>query len=166
VVKKIDKAALILIAMVVVSWTVWRLFPSDETKIRRELQKLSELATFTGKEGNFKRVAAASRLADHFTVNAEIVVQVAGVDLQGLHGRAEIQQVALAGMARAGGVKVDLYDMVVKVAPDKLNATTELTAKITPTGERDFFLQELRFQMKKEDSQWLIDRVETMQTFK
>ena len=164
-VKNIAKIIVALALLGALAYALWLLFPSEETKIRQDLQKLAELATFTGREGNFKRVATASALADHFATNAEIAVELPGRGVHTLQGRAEIRQTAFGAMAQGRRIKVEFYDTNVALAPDKLTAKVELTAKIFP-GEGDFILQELHFQMRKVDSGWVIEQIETVQTFR
>lgn len=161
----VKKALIILLVLVlcVGVFLGWRfLFPSDEKRIRRNLEKLSELATFSGHEGNFKRVANASALSEQFATNAEIAVSVSGVGT--LQGRGEIRQTAFAAMTRGVAFQVQFFDINVVVAPDHQTATAEMTARIQP-GDGDFIVQELRFYMGKADSDWVIERIETIQTF-
>lgn len=161
----VKKAFVILLVLVLGAGAFWGwrlLFPSDESRIRRDLEHLSELATFSGREGNFKRVANASALSERFATNAEIAVDVSGVGT--LRGRGEIRQTAFAAMTRGVAFQVQFFDINVVVAPDRQTATAEMTARIQP-GDGDFIVQELRFHFGKADSDWVIERIETIQTF-
>ena len=163
-VKKLLKILLVLALAGVAVWGVRLLFPGDEARIRRNLEELSELATFTGREGNFKRVANANGLSEHFATNAEIAINVPGSGVGTLNGRGEIRQRAFAAMTQGRAFQVQFYDINIVVADDQRTATAEMTAKIAP-GDGDFIVQELRFHMSKADSGWVIERIETMQTF-
>jgi len=163
-VKQLPKILIILALAGAVIWGLRILFPGDETRIHRNLEELSELATFTGREGNFKKVATASALSEHFSTNAEIVIEVAGSGVGTLQGRGEIRQRVFAAMTQGRAFQVQFYDINIVVAPDKQTATAEMTAKISP-GDGDFIVQELRFHLGKADSNWVIERIETMKTF-
>lgn len=165
VVKKIFKVVIALALIGAIVWVVSLLFPSEETKIRRELLKLSERASFTGQEGNFKSVATASSLASQFAPDAEIIVEVPGRGLRTWRGRPEIQQTVFGAMKSGITVKIEFYDFVVTVAPDELTATVELTAKIYAANNLDSVLQELQFQMSNGESGWIVEQIKTLQTF-
>ena len=51
-----------------------------------------------------------------------------------------------------------------KVGADKLSAEVSCTLRVTVGNEKDFGVQEMRFQFKKIDGEWLITRVETVKT--
>jgi len=54
----------------------------------------------------------------------------------------------------------------VAVAPDNQSAVATLTGKGRVAGESDFFVQELKFTLKRVEGEWLIYRVETVKTFR
>jgi len=71
-----------------------------------------------------------------------------------------------AGLARNMGnsFQVELLDASLSVAPDKQTATADLTARAKVPGDRDFFIQEMKFYLKKNGRGWLIIRVESVKT--
>ena len=73
-------------------------------------------------------------------------------------------QKAIAARGFTGGLKVDFLDIAVQVAGDKKSAVATLTGKARLGGEKDFFLQELKFTFKRVDRDWVISRVETVRS--
>jgi ketosteroid isomerase-like protein len=147
--------------------SLWLLFPSEERKIRKQLHQLAGRATFTGEEGNIRRIANASAAANQFALDAHIAIHVPGFGTRTLHGRADIHEAALAAMTQVRTpLEVEFHDIVVQVAPDKTTAVADLTATVRFGNEQQFGLQELRFHMRKGDSGWLIERLETLATFR
>jgi len=64
--------------------------------------------------------------------------------------------------ALPGGVKVEFYDVAVTLAPDKKSAVATLTGKARMAGEKEFFLQVLKFSLNRMEGEWLVSRVETV----
>jgi hypothetical protein len=142
---------------------LWLVFhPAPEKMIRKRLMDVAQNASFTGKEGNIMQMAAAQKLADSFSSDAEIIVDVPNVQKINFEGRDGILQAAVRARTVVDSVKIEFLDLNVTLAPDKKTAEVELTAKIISPGERDFVPQELKFSMKESDGQWLITRVETV----
>ena len=63
-----------------------------------------------------------------------------------------------------GGLKVELYDIIVTVAPDKSTAEANLTLVARPAAERDKIVLELKFRLNKAEGGWRIYRLETVKT--
>jgi len=143
-------------------WTVF--FPSPEQIIRKQLANVARAVSFTANEGLLARAHNASKLAGYFSVDAQVSLDAPGHDSYTFNGRNEIMQAAAGARSAAGALAVEFLDVAVALAADKLSATVDLTAKAKIPGERDFYVQEVKFTLKKIDGDWLIVRVETVKT--
>jgi len=164
VVKKIFHLILVLVAGVLAFYAYQKFFPSEEKRIRLLLTDLAGVASFSANEKPLTRLASANQLAGFFSANAEINVQLPVEGSRSIQGRDEILQVALAARSNLHGVQVEFLDTIVTLDPERQSATAELTAKITQPGQRDFGVQELKFQLKKIDGAWRIIRLDTVRT--
>jgi hypothetical protein len=144
------------------AWTVF--FPSPETVIRARLHELAKVASISANEAPLAQLSNAQLLTTFFTADVEITVNVPGQSMQTFQGRDQIMMAASAARSRFGALKVEFLDITIALAPDKESASVELTGKAQVPGERDFFVQELKFLLRKVDGKWLINRVETVRT--
>jgi hypothetical protein len=143
-------------------WTV--LFPRPEKVIRKRLVELARTASSPSSEGDLTRLAAARSVAGFFSTNVELNVELPGLAQRNSMDREEITQAALMARSRTGGVQVKFSDINIAVAPDKQSAVADLTVEANVSGERDPFVQQMKFTLQKIDGQWLITRVETVRT--
>ena len=162
------KTILRIIILLVISWLMllgyWHFFPNQETRIRRMLGELARVAAVSPNSTPLANLAAANELAGFFTKEIEISVDVPGAGRHTFTGREEIIQAVVGTRSHYPGMKVELFDIAVKLAAGGQSATVDLTAKVTQTAERDFGVQELTFQLKKTDGDWRITRVDTVRT--
>jgi hypothetical protein len=163
-VNTILRLLLLLVAGSLLLFAYWHFFPSQETRIRRRLGELARVVSTSPNSSPLAKLAAASELAGFFTRDIEINVNVPGAGQHAFSGREEIIQAAAAARSYSRSVKVEFLDIIVRLQPDKQSAVADLTAKISHAGERDFDAQELKFRIKKVDSEWRITRVETVRT--
>jgi ketosteroid isomerase-like protein len=150
-----------LIALGIWSWGIF--FPSPEKMIRKRLVALAKSASFSSKGGIVAQAWNASTLADFFTEDVEVAVDLPG-DQPSVNGRAELLQAAALVRSRIGGLSVEFPDIKVAVAPDGTSATVILTARAKVPGERDSYLQELKMRLTKVKRDWLINQVQTVKT--
>lgn len=148
-----------LIALGLWTWSVY--FPSPEKVIRKRLTELARTASFSAKEGLVAKAWSANKLADFFTEDVEITVEIPG-DQHTLNGRGELLQAVAAARSRFSNLSIEFPDIKVAVAPDGASATVNLTARGNVSGERDSYLQELKMRLVKIKRDWLIHRVETV----
>lgn len=154
-----------LLAMAALGYWLWTVFfPGDETVIRKRLNRVAELMTFDAKEGNIARIANVEEAASLFAREVEIVIDTPAQSRQILAGRDELRQTALAVRMSLAGLTIKFLDINVTLAPDKTNATVNLTGEARVPGDRDLFVQEMRFTLRKVEGKWLITRVETVRT--
>lgn len=143
-------------------WTV--LFPSPEKVVLKKVASLAANANISPADGNISRAAKASSVISAFANDAEIVFDVAGVGSHTMSGRDEIREAALGGFANVQSLKVRFMDANARVGADKQTAQVTCTAQVSTGDSRDFGIQELRFQLKKIEGDWLITKVETVKT--
>jgi hypothetical protein len=145
-------------------WFWFVLFPSPEKVIRKQLVKLARDVSFSPDESNLAKLAGAQRLADFFSTNVEVNIDVPEHEQHSLVGRDEIIQAALASRSTANGLIVKFPDVNVTIAPDKQSATADVTLEATISGEHDAIVQEVKFTFEKTEGKWLIKKVETVRT--
>ena len=145
-------------------WLWAALFPSPEKVIRKRLVELARTASSSSGESDLAQLAAARNVAGFFSTNVELNVELPGLGQRNSMDREEITQAALMARSRAVGVQVKFPDINIAVAPDKQSAVADLTVQANVSGERDQFVQQMKFTLKKIDGQWLITRVEPVRT--
>jgi hypothetical protein len=157
---RIAVASLLLIA----AFFAWRfLFPSPESLIRKQLKKLARIATFEN-EGPLAKAYNARALAEFFSTNIEVAVDIPGASTENLAGRQDIQQAAFIAREHFHSMKVEFVDVQISLGPGPDIALAHLTAKVTLPGESNFSPAELNFRFRKENGSWLIYRVEPVKT--
>lgn len=164
--QKLQTFALLLVAAGIVFFLYQRWFPNEEKRVRETLLKLADAASTPDSSGTLASLAAADRLRDFFTAEAELKVEAPGEGEFHAVGRADILQAALGARNRYPGLKVQFLDINVTVGVDNQTATAELTARVTLKGEKDFQVQELKLQLNQEDRHWRVARAETVRTLK
>ena len=141
-------------------WLWLVLFPGPEKIIRRRLTELARSASTSISEGDLARLAAARQLAGFFSTNVELAVDLPGLSQHNVVDREEITQLAMMPRSRT----VRFPDINVTVAPDKQSAVADVTVDAEISGEAGSQVQEMKFNLKKIDGEWLIVRVETVHT--
>lgn len=152
----------ILAALGVWLWTI--LFPSPEKIVRRQLAKLAGDVSFSQNENNLVKIADAQSVADFFSSNVVVDINVPGHEEQTIAGRDQITQAALLSRQQAASLEVKFPDVNVTVAADKQSATADVTVQATVSGEANAVIQEVKFTFEKIGGQWLISKVETVRT--
>jgi hypothetical protein len=156
---------LILLAIVIaLGFWGWRtFFPSPEKVIRKRLGELAKAASFVANEGPLAKAWNASLLADFFTPDVQVRVEVPG-SWHTITGRDDLLRAALGVRSTLPALTIEFPDIKVKVAPDRASAVVNLTAIGKVPGDRDFQLQELRMRLIKVKRVWLIHHIETVRT--
>jgi hypothetical protein len=161
------KVLRLLLAAVAAALGVWAwvaLHPGPEKAIRRQLAEVARAASFGRGQGYMAQLSAAQRLADCFSTNVEIALDVPGHQEHRLAGRADIQQAILSARASLQGLSVSFPDVTVIVAGDGQSAVADLTLEARIAGQQDMIVQEMKFTLRKIAGQWLIVKVETVRT--
>jgi hypothetical protein len=157
---------LILLAIVIVAgawlWTV--LFPGPEKIVRKRLAQAASGASFKSGENLLFTAARAETFADLFSTNVEVNIDLPEHGRHSLVGREEIMQAAAGARSEVKSLKVEFPDMNITVSPDKLSAVADVTLQVRAAGEKELFVQEVKFTFQKIGGDWLITRVETVRT--
>lgn len=162
---KIAIRIVLLVAIAALGFWLWTvLFPGPEKIVLKKVSSLAATVTFNEQDGNITRAGKVSNLIGYFSTDAQIVVDIPGTGAGTLSGRDEIREAAAGGFTRLAALKVEFLDATAKVAADKLQAEVNCTAKISAGNSKEFGVQEVRFQFKKIEGNWLITRVETVKT--
>lgn len=156
---------ILVIAVIGLAFWLWTvLFPSPERVVRSRLDALAKTISFSSRGGMLGNAYDAQKAAEFFTTDTDIDLNAPGYDSITLHGRDEVQQLALAARSRLASLKVEFLDMNITIAAGGETAKVNLTAKAAVPGERDISAQEFNFMLKKVDGKWLIYKVETVKT--
>lgn len=153
---------LALIGLGVWGWFI--LFPGPEKVIRSRLNNLARTVSFEPNDGTLARGYSAQKAAGFFTRDAEVVVEVRGIEALNFSGRDEILQRLMIVARELHGLKVEFLDINVTLEPDRQSAKANLTGKWTLAGDKEFNVMEFNFLLRKVDGTWLIYRVETVKT--
>lgn len=156
-----------LAAIVALGFWAWSIFfPNPQKVIRNRLNKIARLASFSGNEGNFSRVASVEKLGAYFAEEIEIMVNVPNEESHTFNRREELMQAALAARNVISSLKVDFPDINVDLDPGKLSASADVTLRADINGEKNTVVQELKVYLKKVDGKWLIYRLDTVRTLR
>jgi hypothetical protein len=152
----------IVAALVFWLWTI--LFPGPEKIILKKISSLAVTATINANDSNLIRAAKAANVVDYFSTDVEISFDVPGQGAHSISGREEIREKALAGFAVLPSLKIQFLDATVRLGADKQTADVNCTMRVDIGDNKDYGVQEMRFQFRKIDGAWLITRVETVKT--
>ena len=148
-------------AVAVYAWQ--QLFPSEERRIRRQLDRIEEDANDLSPD--LSGAAVAARLSTYFT---EDVTIDPGGGVAPLRGRETILALARTAGVR-GQTRVEIKDADVRVAPEETSAAVTMTVMITTdagTGKEALDARELALTMVKRESSWLISHVTAVDTLR
>jgi len=162
--KWVVRVVLVLALLALAIWTWSYFFPSAETAVRRKLQEVARLASFSQGESAISKGLAINSLMDTCTDDIEISVDIQSYQRQSMTGKEELRTATTVVRAHLSSLKVEFLDLNIDVGPNKQTAVVDLTAKIRVPGEQEFFPQELKFTLKKVDGKWLIRKIETVKT--
>jgi len=162
--KIIFRAVFITVAAAAVFWLWTILFPSPEKLVLKKISQLAATATFTGNDGNLTRAAKVSNFIGFFSTDAEITIDAPELGVHTLSGRDEIREAAARGFTGLAALNVQFLDVGVRIGPGKQTAEVSCTARVNGNDKKDYGVQEMRFQLKKIDGDWLITRAETVKT--
>jgi ketosteroid isomerase-like protein len=156
-----------LLILAGLGWLGWQhFFPNEEHRIRRMLDDLAQTASIPASESVVSTGLAVENLLSYATPDIEVDVEVPGEGRHLFSGRQEVRDAALLARRNLGELKVQFLDVDVALAGDKQTATAELTVKATQPGAKEFLVQELKLQLRKEDGQWRVRQVETVKPLK
>jgi hypothetical protein len=158
------RVALLIVVVLAAGWLWTVLFPSPEKIVLRRIHGLAATATISPGEGTITRAGKVSSLISYFSTDAEISYDLPDYGTRTISGRDEIREIAAGGFSTVGALKVQFVDATARVGADQQSAEVACTARVSTESNKDFGIQELRFQLKRIDGDWLITRVETVKT--
>ncbi len=132
---------------------------SDEQQIHDQLDKLEELGSKPAGEGQLQSLAAAKKIADCFTEQAEVRIMP---ELSYTSNRKELTGMMVAARNRVSSSDVSLGNRSISISEDGRRATviTTGTASVVIGGEHDRHKDRYRMEFIKIDGDWLISSVE------
>jgi hypothetical protein len=149
-----------LMALAVGSWRFF--FPAPQKIIENHLLKLARLASFSSRDGNFKRLADNERIGFLLARNLHVALHLPDGRNETFDNREELLQAAMAARAAVKDLQAQFTDIGISLAPDRQSAVALLTLKAKIGGEPDWDIEELRFTFKKTNEDWLITGLETV----
>ena len=162
---KIAFRFVLLIAIAALGFWLWTVFfPGPEKVIRGKMASLATTATFGSADSNLNRAAKAANLVGYFSDDAQISLDALGHGVRTISGRDEIREASYAGFAALPALKVEFLDVTVRLGADKQTADVSCTARVFAGNSKDYGVQEMHFQFKRVEKNWLISRVETVKT--
>jgi hypothetical protein len=157
--------ALVAIAGVLaLAW--WHFFPNEEKRVRRMLDRVAQTASIPAKPSPVGMVMSLDRLQGYLSRDVEVVLDVPIEGRRTFADRAELMEAVKVAWANVRSVKVEFLDINLKFDAAKTTATAELTARVTQAGQRDFFVQEVKLELRKQEEGWRIRRAETVRTLR
>ena len=162
--KIVCRFILLAAASAMAFWLWTALFPSPEKIILKKISSLAATASFGAGAGNVQRAGKASNVISFFAWEAQIILGATSMEPRTLNGRDEIRTAALAGFASLSSLQVKFLDVTAKIGADLQSAEVTCTAEAHTGDSKDFGVQEMRFQFRKIENDWLITRAETVKT--
>jgi len=162
---KIVSRLVLLVAAAALGFWLWTiLFPSPEKLVLRKISGLAATATIGASDGNITRVTKVSNLIGYFSTDGEISFDVTGYPARTFSGRDEIREAAAIGFNSLTTLNVQFLDVSVRIGTDRQTADVSCTARVFGSEKKDYGVQEMHFQLRKIDGDWLITRAETVKT--
>ena len=153
----------------------WWLLPDpaerERRRIRTRLLDLAKALSFTEKDSPFLRMGYAERVTRFFDETVDLDLTVGPyVATESLH-RSRMPE-GLAGLRLGNrGLVVEFIDIAVELSDATLDpaavrptASAHLTSRIYFTGDRDYWVQEFRFELVRAAGDWLVRGVATVKT--
>ena len=142
------------------------LFPSPQKVIRKRLVELARIASFEANEAPLAKLVNAQKLGSYFAARVEVDLDMPGRGLQTFNGRDELIQAAAAARTQLSAMDVRFPDIVVIVASDGQSAEANVTVRAQIGGQRELYIEEIKFSLEKLGGDWLIHRIESVNTLR
>lgn len=161
------KYLLVIVLMVVVGMVVMiTLLPSEEKKVKKQFQLLSERVSKSPGENGVTLLQKIKNIGTMFDEHCEM--KIPDQSVSGSYTRQEIS--TYAGSTRSYLSQLDLkfYDLHI-LFPENETARVNLTARLTgmsTAGERIDETRELECLLRKIDHQWLFRQIEVIEVLK
>jgi hypothetical protein len=153
-----------LIALGYWAWTA--AFPNPRKEVRRRLNKLAQIASFPADESPLAKLANLQKLAGFFTEQVVVNVSAIGEGTRLFSNRDELMQAAQAARLSVNGFRAKFADPNIELTHGNEEAIVDVAFTADIGGEKDSLVEELKIEMKKTGGDWLINRVESVDTLK
>ncbi|HNQ73074.1 MAG TPA: hypothetical protein PKN95_05665 [Verrucomicrobiota bacterium] len=161
--KRLSRTLAVLTLLGGAVWLWLHFYPSPETAIRRQLQRLGATATFAGRESLLARGLAAQKFGDFFAPQVHLQLEPRNLLDEEVTRQDLIElMVRIRSLPGVQAFKVRLLDPVVTLAADREHARVEVTVNAESSGERHRFVQELELGMARIEGEWRITTVATV----
>jgi hypothetical protein len=142
------------------------LYPSEEKRVKRQFNLLSEYASKSPEENTFTMLQKMKNIGTLFDEHCELKAR--SQSLSGSYAREEIS--TYAGSARSHLSQIDLrfYDLQIgfpETGVARVTLTGRLTGKST-AGEQVEETRELECTLKKIEKRWLFSAIEVVEVLK
>jgi hypothetical protein len=125
---------------------------------------MARIASFDGNEAPLAKLMNSQKLGAYFAEGVEVVLDMPIRGQQTFGGREELIQAATAARTQLSALNIQFPDIAVIVASGKLSAEADVTVKANIGGQRDVYIQEMKFSLQKLHGDWLIHRIESVKT--
>lgn len=157
--------AFLLLALIAIAFLTYRfLFPGDEARIRKVLERAAIAGSVTGNEGDLGRLTKAAELASICTKDIQVTVDAVGLR-GGLEGRDSVRNAAMRFGTTFGNYRIQLANIHFRELAET-SAKVTLTARFEGAAPAEIDAQEFAIGFQKVDGNWLIARVETVRLLK
>lgn len=164
--KRVTQILVLATAVALGFWLYRVMFPDDADVIRKQLAGMAEVASFDASEGQIAKVSNAGKLANYFTIDAEISMKPWGYRQVTVNGRTEIRRTALGARSAVSSLAVSVDRIDVTVAEDRDTAQVDLSLSVRSSRQDQSWNEGMDVQMKRIEGDWLIFRVANRQLLK
>lgn len=142
--------------------------PSDQDRIKRKFNQISQLATVDKVEVPLKRVAKAKKLGKFFTKEVTIHIVTDNFDKVVLKKRNELESKFLILRSKLAKLMVTFSDISITLQGQNAQAHLTMVAEGQLQGRSEEFLEglELKVGFVKVNDDWLIEGMENIATIK
>jgi len=127
---------------------------------------MARIASFDVNESPLAKLANSQKLGSYFADNVDVNLDIPGRGQQTFRGREELIQVATGARTQLSSLNIQLPDIAVIVASDGQSAEVNATVNANIGGQREMYVEELKFSLEKLHGDWLIHRIEPANTLR
>ncbi len=148
---------------------IFYLFPSEEKKVRKQFDLLSQYVSKEPGEDLFSMANRVKNIGRLFTENCEFRIEGDPLySFSGNYSREEVSGYALRGRTYFTNLSLKFHDLKIEF-PEKAAAKVNLTARLTgksTTGENVDDTREFECILKKIEKKWLFSRFEVVEVLR
>jgi len=126
--------------------------------------EMARLASFNVNEPPLTKLANSQKLGSYFANAVELTLDMPGRGQQTISGREELIQVATGARTQLSSLNIEFPDIAVIVASGGQSAEVNVTVKASIGGQREMYIEEIKFSLEKLRGDWLIRRIEPVNT--